>query len=260
MQQASLSKLGLYGMPKFEKTFDYGSNNLSYVDSENYFSRILMIRKNYLNSSNFAPYLVKKHSNYNNKSFVNIIDNNEVNSIFKVYFLNYMFSNFFNVKHVIQKNNFILNNMDSGINKFGKSYFIPYYDQSSFYENYSLLTDIFIKREFLYRQLFFNLNYKSNINSFFLLNNNNNFFNELKSVYNFNKPTKFAINSINSFFFNKYNISYNYSTENLISKSQYKPLRRGISHMMRIQASNIIALPVELRIQLLASSRDIIHS
>jgi heme/copper-type cytochrome/quinol oxidase subunit 2 len=29
---------------------------------------------------------------------------------------------------------------------------------------------------------------------------------------------------------------------------------------MRIQASNIIALPVELRIQLLASSRDIIHS
>jgi len=43
-------------------------------------------------------------------------------------------------------------------------------------------------------------------------------------------------------------------------KSNYKPLKRGIANMIRIHASGAIAMPTEVRLQILASSRDVIHS
>lgn len=42
--------------------------------------------------------------------------------------------------------------------------------------------------------------------------------------------------------------------------SQYQPLRKGIANMIRIQADKAIAMPVETRLQILAVSKDIIHS
>jgi heme/copper-type cytochrome/quinol oxidase subunit 2 len=43
-------------------------------------------------------------------------------------------------------------------------------------------------------------------------------------------------------------------------KNQYRPLRKGISNMIRIHATGAIAMPTEVRIQMLASSKDVIHS
>ena len=43
-------------------------------------------------------------------------------------------------------------------------------------------------------------------------------------------------------------------------KSQFKPLKRGISNMMRLQGSGAVAMPIEIRLQILASSKDVIHS
>ena len=43
-------------------------------------------------------------------------------------------------------------------------------------------------------------------------------------------------------------------------KSQYKPMRKGITNMVRLQATNAIAMPTELRLHILASSKDVIHS
>jgi hypothetical protein len=43
-------------------------------------------------------------------------------------------------------------------------------------------------------------------------------------------------------------------------KSQYKPLKKGISSMMRLQGSGAVAMPIEIRLQILASSKDVIHS
>ena len=51
-----------------------------------------------------------------------------------------------------------------------------------------------------------------------------------------------------------------YITENTITKSQFKPLKRGISNMIRIQSDKVISLPADTRIRVLASSKDIIHS
>jgi heme/copper-type cytochrome/quinol oxidase subunit 2 len=37
-------------------------------------------------------------------------------------------------------------------------------------------------------------------------------------------------------------------------------MKKGIANMIKIHANGSIALPIEMRIQLLASSRDVIHS
>ena len=43
-------------------------------------------------------------------------------------------------------------------------------------------------------------------------------------------------------------------------KSQYKPMRKGVTNMVRLQATNAIAMPTEMRLHILASSKDVIHS
>lgn len=43
-------------------------------------------------------------------------------------------------------------------------------------------------------------------------------------------------------------------------KNPYRPLRKGISSMLRLHSTGAVAMPIEVRLQVLASSRDVIHS
>jgi heme/copper-type cytochrome/quinol oxidase subunit 2 len=43
-------------------------------------------------------------------------------------------------------------------------------------------------------------------------------------------------------------------------RSQYRPMKKGVTNMIRLQATGAIAMPIELRMHILASSKDIIHS
>jgi heme/copper-type cytochrome/quinol oxidase subunit 2 len=43
-------------------------------------------------------------------------------------------------------------------------------------------------------------------------------------------------------------------------KSQYRPMKKGVTNMVRLQATGAIAMPIEIRLHILASSRDVIHS
>ena len=43
-------------------------------------------------------------------------------------------------------------------------------------------------------------------------------------------------------------------------KNQYRPMRKGVNNLLRLHATNAIALPTEIRLQILASSKDVIHS
>lgn len=43
-------------------------------------------------------------------------------------------------------------------------------------------------------------------------------------------------------------------------KSQYRPMKKGITNMIRLQATNAVAMPTEIRLHILASSKDVIHS
>jgi hypothetical protein len=43
-------------------------------------------------------------------------------------------------------------------------------------------------------------------------------------------------------------------------KSQYRPMRKGVTNMIRLHATGAIAMPIEIRMHILASSKDVIHS
>jgi hypothetical protein len=43
-------------------------------------------------------------------------------------------------------------------------------------------------------------------------------------------------------------------------KNQHRPLRKGITNMLRLHSTGAVAMPIELRLRILASSRDVIHS
>jgi hypothetical protein len=60
------------------------------------------------------------------------------------------------------------------------------------------------------------------------------------------------------FFFDSLN-TYNSNNFELY-KSQYRPMRKGITNMIRLHATGAIAMPIEIRLQILASSKDVIHS
>ena len=50
------------------------------------------------------------------------------------------------------------------------------------------------------------------------------------------------------------------SRVNELYRNQYKPLRKGVNSMLRLHATGAVAMPIEVRLQILASSRDVIHS
>jgi hypothetical protein len=43
-------------------------------------------------------------------------------------------------------------------------------------------------------------------------------------------------------------------------KNQFRPLKKGITTMLRLHGTGAVAMPIEMRLRILASSRDIIHS
>jgi hypothetical protein len=69
--------------------------------------------------------------------------------------------------------------------------------------------------------------------------------------YLFNNLFYYSINN---------NLHYSNKFDNQSSKNQYRPMRKGISNMVRLHATGAIAMPTEVRLHILASSRDIIHS
>jgi hypothetical protein len=50
----------------------------------------------------------------------------------------------------------------------------------------------------------------------------------------------------------------NYNSE--LYKNQYRPMKKGVSNMIKLHATGAIAMPIEIRLHLLASSKDVIHS
>ena len=43
-------------------------------------------------------------------------------------------------------------------------------------------------------------------------------------------------------------------------KNQYRPMKKGVTNMIKLHSTGAIALPIEIRLHILASSKDVIHS
>ena len=62
------------------------------------------------------------------------------------------------------------------------------------------------------------------------------------------------------FFYSLNTDSTKINNNSLLYKDQHRPLKKGITSMLRLHGTGAIAMPVDVRLQILASSRDVIHS
>jgi hypothetical protein len=100
-----------------------------------------------------------------------------------------------------------------------------YYHSSLF--NTSILHDIFSKLNYSTTGLPLNLNLISNYALVYLTGNSN---------------------------------TTNLSNSNDLLKNQYRPMKKGVSNMIKLHATGAVAMPIETRLHILASSKDVIHS
>jgi len=160
--------------------------------------------------------------------------------------------------------------------------------------NTSILGEILTKRESMYTSYFLNSGYGVNLPEYLRATPTNTLFSEVQKAYRFIDPANFipevsrdfyytnnlktnlgVINKlsdiasptvINYLFKNLFyyslnnNLHYLNKFDNLPIKNQFRPMRKGISNMVRLHATGAVAMPTEVRLHILASSRDIIHS
>jgi len=57
-----------------------------------------------------------------------------------------------------------------------------------------------------------------------------------------------------------YSNTSNLTNETELLRNQYRPMKKGVSNMIKLHATGAVAMPIETRLHLLASSKDVIHS
>jgi len=160
--------------------------------------------------------------------------------------------------------------------------------------NYTIATlvNILTKREYLYREYFLNRGFSVNLPKYLVASPSNSLLSEVKRSYSVVDPTALITEVSRDFFYESTNTSrfnlissvltntfntgnlfnhvflYLFNTDlydnigvnNDLYKNQFRPIRKGISNMIRLHATGAIAMPTEIRLHILASSKDIIHS
>jgi len=296
VQPSSSSRYAIYGMPYFSKNFEFNTSNSDLLnESETYLLRLSRARRNYLPNWTYTPYFYAKNSSwYKNNILFDVLEQSE-NSLTSVEYLLNQMNWYWNDLFFLNYNSFLFTPSHSGNSTYSKLNWKPQNSIQSYYYNVGTLIDILTKREYLYREFFLNNNKIINLPYFITNNPNNPLINEIKSTFLFLDPINHAneysrdvyFNSLNFFnftviksflksyedvinlklitnylfyyFFN--NNSFNslqYNSE--LYKNQYRPMRKGISNMIRLHATGAIAMPIEIRLQILASSKDVIHS
>jgi len=163
-----------------------------------------------------------------------------------------------------------------------------------------ILGDILSKREYLYRHYFSSKGYKTVLPGYFIASPTHPFLLELKDLAPTADSISLSSESSRDLFYHHSSIfntnliydllsNLNYNTSglplninlvtnyllvyftgntnpsNLINndellKNQYRPMRKGVSNMIKLHATGAVAMPIETRLHILASSKDVIHS
>jgi len=90
-----------------------------------------------------------------------------------------------------------------------------------------------------------------------LLSNYNNFFSNFSETLGLN-----SFYTLKFIFSNILNLEKNVNLDTNLDlfKNQYRPMKKGIVNMVRLHATSAIAMPIETRLHILTSSKDVIHS
>lgn len=297
LQASSVSRYSTLGVPYIRKPFDFnGESSESISETETYLTRISRARKNYLPNWTYTPYIYARNTSWLNPSTGAAFDSSDLGSYSRVRMvLNQAGAYSSTVLFVIPSDD-SFQPTSSGLNTYVKSAWRPFSSIQSYYFTLSTLADYLSKREVLYRQFFAKNNALLCLPTELRATANNSLLEEVERSYNFNDPIalkaeadrevfyfsapffKFllmtkCLNSLANVpinltsvyeFLNFYGLGTQSSQNNLgaweLTKNQHRPLRKGISSMLRLHATGAIAMPIEVRLQILASSRDVIHS
>jgi hypothetical protein len=186
------------------------------------------------------------------------------------------------------------------LNTPGRSSIQPNSNSQGYNYSVSVLSDILTKREYIYKEYFLNNGYIVRLPKYLLSSPSNPLLDEIKNSYQLVNPSTFTseisrdfyyqnlnlfklslLNSMNSiieknlnisglnisvlsnyilFYFFSYDSVYNNNYNLELYKNQYKPVKKGVNNMIRLHATGAIAMPIEIRLHILASSKDVIHS
>ena len=300
VQPSSVSRYSTLGVPYFRRPFDFNSSTGDkYQDTELYFTRIARSRRNYLTNWSYSPYVYNRAYVWNALSrFDSCLFTDYSSGSSSKFLLNSM--SWYWMSPAFGSNTINAQLFSSSGNEiYHKSTWRPRSSIQSFYANTSKLIDILSKREHLYR-LYLSKSYNvEQLPRSLCATPSNPLLVELKSSFLFNDPATFGseisrdfmygsnhfikslyfqssmrsllgvagevpanLNSLlrfSFFYFLGSDLTSNGKNSELY-KSQFRPLRKGISSMLRLHATGAVAMPIEIRLQVLASSRDVIHS
>jgi heme/copper-type cytochrome/quinol oxidase subunit 2 len=293
VQPSSVARYSLLGVPYFSRNFEYATQQSDEInDSETYLLRLSKARKNYMSNWALTPYIYSRISNWYsiNNYLSNTLGDTNVHDLRLVLELS---------RSYWQSNNITNMNSEytpsiTDINTPGAGSWKPTSSIQGFNYTTSTLVNILTKREYLYREYFLNKGFTVNLPKYLRSTPNNTLLEEVKYSYNFIDPSNFVTEVQRDFFYEntlskrfnvltnliKLSITFNFSfstnnifyylfntdfNDNLLDnndlyKNQFRPIRKGISNMIRLHATGAIAMPTEIRLHILASSKDIIHS
>ena len=300
VQPSSVSRFSTLGVPYLRKPFDFNPNSGDRLqDTERYLTRISRSRRNFLPNWLYSPYLFDRFYVWNNVGKISknllLYSNNASFQKYSLKKAEWYWSNLFLDDLSQLRTTYSL----SGDNIYGRSTFRPQSSIQSYYTILNHLTDLLSRRELIARQYFEASAGIIRLPNELTASPENSLIEEVKKSFLFIDPVNFlsensrnAVYSSLSYFKFIYlsnlikigfealhklplntkliekNLSYylfGFSENNVgyndeLYKNQFRPLRKGISSMLRLHATAAVALPVEIRLQVLASSRDVIHS
>lgn len=299
IQPSSAARYSLTGVPYFNKNFEYSTQKNDVInESENYLNRLIKARKNYLPSWSQTPYFYSRSHNWyrynhltnnsydslstfkvllkkcNNYWVSNLIFDNHTNtttptfsgvntpirsswrpssSIQAYYYTSsilsdilskreYLYRTYFNNKNFVTSiPTFLTSSPDNQLLKEVKNSFLLI-DPVNFTSE--------ISREFIYANTAF---LKFDLLKNFLLVMNNNIVNSSVNLSSINNYLFFYL-------FGGLNNGGSLGNNGTLLKNQFRPVKRGVANMIRLQATGAVAMPIEIRLHIIASSRDVIHS
>lgn len=299
VQPASVSKYSTLGIPYMRKPFDFNSNMSDTLnDVESYFTKASRSRKNYISNWNYSSFIYNKNYVWNKLATetslfnVNYATTHLRNSLSKMC---WFWKLSFHTNTLYRQPTLALSNNDT----YAHSTWRPRSSVQSYFYRTAHLVDLLSKREYMYRQYLENSKKIISLPVKLTATPNNPLLKDLQATFLFTDPlsynneysrdvlttsltyykylylkailasSKQMLNSspikldhVNNYiFFYFFNNSETNISKNLeLYKNQYRPLRKGISNMLRLHGTGAIAMPVEMRLQILASSRDVIHS
>ena len=300
VQPSSVAKYSLVGVPYLRKPYDFNTNTGDHLsDMQGYFTRITRARKNYLPNWLYSPLLFNRSSQFTHgTSLISSLKNTSGSSSEFMTLLYLVRSLRDSVLYDFNYTNFSHSSI-SGNSLYNKSTWRSHSNISTYYHDLPHLVEILSKRENLIRDYRLNTEGTAYLPIEFTANPQNPLLNSVKSSFAVTNPLTFNLEydrgyiyssawyfkflelkslikfldktsqvvPFNTSLVNEYVLLYflNLNKEgvskfNELYRNQFRPLRKGVNSMLRLHATGAVAMPVEIRLQILASSRDVIHS